>query len=221
MSYLTLGARRSIRPFSTTAPKYFLSNIFGNREAKKKEIIEKQDDYEIDPNSKIVILNEENSPSFKPFNAEEDMPDFQVSQWKFRNVKAQDIEATFQKEELSKVIQEAYQELKGESPNDFAAVSLADLPFRFQFCKLLQQKLGFDIKDHTITRTHNLDMLFQELNKVVAHRWSSERNPNGIVLRPEDFQQFGNVYLSSELSEEEQKKTYEELLEKAREANGL
>lgn len=218
-SVMLTAARRSIRPLSTSAPTRFIGNIFGSREAKKKEIIAKQDEYEIDPESKVVFLNKENSPSYKPFDASEDMPDFQVKQWKHKTVRAQEIEETYTKDTLAQSISEAFQELKGESPN--AETSLDDLAFRFEFVKLLQQKLGFDINDHTITRAHTVGYLTSELNKVIAHRWSNERNPNAIVLRKEDFELVPNVYLSEELTEEEQKKAYDELLAQAREAKGL
>lgn len=214
---------RSIRPFSTSVSRLFLGNFFGTKEAKKKEIIQNQNDYEVDPNSKIVILNEENSPQYKPFSAEEDMPDFKIGQWKFTQVRSEDIESTFSSEKLAQIINDTYNELKGEqiSEYQYKDVSLSDLHFRFQFGKLLQQKLGFHIKDYTLSRAHNLNYLYSELNKVISQRWSSERNPNAIVLRPEDFQKVQNVYLSNERTQEEQKKAFDELVEKAKQATAL
>lgn len=209
---------RSIRPFSSAVPRSFLGNFFGTKEAKKKEIIEKQDEYEVDASSKIVILDRNNSPDYKPFNAAEDMPDFKIIQWKSKVVRAQDIESSFTPESVAEAICDTYSELKGStiSPNKFSDISLADLQFRFDFAKALQLRLGFDISDYTMTRAHNVDYLYLELRKVIAHRWSSERNPNAIVLRPEDFSETANVYLNRERTEEEQKKALDELVEKVR-----
>lgn len=214
----TTFAARSIRQFSTTAPRLFLGGLFGTKEAKKKEIIENQDDYEVDPESKIVILNEENSPQYQPFVAEEAMPDFKINQWKFTQVHPEDIESSISSEKLTTVISEAYHELKGETvdQSQYSHISLTDLQFRFKLAKLLQQKLGFDIKDHTLTRSHTLAYLHKELSQVISSRWSSERNPNAIVLRPEDFEKVQNVYLSNERTQDEQKKAFDELVEKAR-----
>lgn len=217
------SSARAIRPFSTSVPRLFLGNFFGTKEAKKKEIIQNQDDYEVDPSSKIVILNKENSPEYRPFVAEEAMPDFKINQWKFTQVLPEDIEASYSGETLTQIISQSYNELKGEqiSKDQYKDISLGDLEFRFQLAKLLQQKLGFDIKDHTLTRAHTLEYLHRELGKLISHRWTSERNPNAIVLRPEDFKLVLNVYLSHERSLEEQKKAFEELVEKAKEATAL
>lgn len=213
---------RGIRPFSTSTPRLFIGNFFGTKEAKKKEIIDNQDEYEVDASSKIVILNEQNSPNYKPFNAAEDMPDFKINAWKSKSVRPQDIEATHTPETVAQAISEAYSDLKGSaiSPNQYSQVSLSDLEFRFLFAKALQLKLGFDIGDYTITRAHDVDYLYLELRKVISHRWSSERNPNAIVLRPEDFLETANVYLNKERSEEEQQQVLNELVEKARAAAG-
>lgn len=213
---------RGMRPFSTSTPRLFIGNFFGTKEAKKKEIIDTQDEYEVDASSKIVILNESNSPNYKPFNAAEDMPDFAINVWKSNNVRALDIEATHTPETVAQAISETYSDLKGSpiSPKQYNKVSLSDLEFRFRFAKALQLKLGFEIGDHTITRAHDVDYLYLELRKVIAHRWSSERNPNAIVLRPEDFLETRNVYLNKERSEEEQQQALDELVEKARTAAG-
>lgn len=204
------------RPFSTTAARLLLGNLFGSKEAKNRELIEKQDEYEVDPTSKITILNKENSPSYKPFLPETDMPGFKINQWKDRFVRAQDLESTFDAELVSQAINETYSELSGTSitSNDYKSTLLGDLQFRFAFAKALQKKLGFDIGDYTISKSHDVEMLFAEVRRMVAHRWSSERNPNAIVLRPEDFAQSPNVYLNNERSEEEQQAVLAELKEK-------
>lgn len=213
---------RGVRPFSTSTPKWFLGNFFGTKEAKKKEIIDTQDEYEVDASSKIVILNESNSPNHKPFNAAEDMPDFAIKQWKLNHIRALDIEATHTPETVAQAISETYSDLKGSpiSPNQYSLASLSDLEFRFLFAKALQLKLGFEIRDHTISRAHDVEYLYLELKKVISHRWSSERNPNAIVLRPEDFLDSRNVYLNKERSPEEQQQVLDELVEKARASAG-
>lgn len=213
---------RGARPFSTSTPRFFLGNFFGTKEAKKKEIIDTQDEYEVDASSKIVILNESNSPDYKPFNAAEDMPDFKINTWKSKNVLPQDIEATHTPETVAQAITETYSDLKGSaiSPNQYSLTSLSDLEFRFLFTKSLQLKLGFDIADHTISRAHDVGYLYLELKKVISHRWSNERNPNAIVLRPEDFQETRNVYLNKERTQDEQKQVLDDLVEKARAAAG-
>lgn len=213
---------RVSRPLSASAPRLIFGGLFGTKEAKKKEIIEKQDDFEVDASAKIVILNKENSPKHKPFLAETDMPDFKIEQWKFANVPFRDIEATYSKDQVATIISDSYKELKGAEvkPEEYAAVELTDLPFRFQLGKLLQQKLGFDIRDHTLSRAHNLGYLYEELSRVVALRWSNERNPNAIVLREGDFSSLQNVFLSTERTESQQKKEFDRLVKKARNPEG-
>lgn len=209
-----------IRKFSQTVKKPFISNFFGSKQIKEREdIIKNQDNYETDQDSKIVILNEENSPSNKPFDVNEDMPNFQILQWKNQTVRNKDIETTYSRELLQNVIRKTYQEVNGsEISNDYSSVKFDDLTFRFKFGKSLQRNLGFDISDYVLTKSHNLEILYNELTNIVSTRWSSERNPNAIVLRPEDFTS-PNVYLNTELSKEEQKVAYNELLEKAKNAS--
>ncbi|PVH13487.1 uncharacterized protein CXQ87_001592 [Candidozyma duobushaemuli] len=206
-----------IRSLSTTATRSF----FGFSRKVDPKIIEKQDDFKTDPKSKITILDEKNSPNFQPFNAERDMPGFKVAQWKQNVVRKQDIEASYTPESVVQIMRDTYQELQGSSPDDLSTALLHDLQFRFRYFKALQSRLGFDISDYIISRSHSLEDLQVELNKVVAHRWSSERNPNAIVLRPEDFKGVPNVYLNEELSEAEQKKLYEEKLEEVRKQEGI
>lgn len=210
----------SIRPFSQSVQKPFISNFFGSKQLKQRDdIIQNQDNYETDQDSKIVILDEENSPEFKPFIASEEMPDFQVSQWKNQIVRNKDIENTYSPELLQNVINKTYQEVNGiELNSGYSSISLNDLEFRFKFSKLLQQNLGFDINDYVLTKSHTLDALYNELCDVISTRWTNERNPNAIVLRREDFTA-PNVYLNEELSKEEQEAVYNELLEKAKEAS--
>ncbi|CUM63324.1 uncharacterized protein PRCAT00000895001 [Priceomyces carsonii] len=210
----------SSRSFSYSSRNTFFSNFFGSKEIKKnQDIIKNQDDYEVDPKSKIVILDEKNSSEYKPFDAEIDMPGFEVRQWKFQTVKDKDIESTFTPEILSTIINETFQEIKGIkiSEEDYVATDLHDLQFRFKFAKLLQQKLGFNINDYTLSTSHSLSQLSNELGKVISTRWATERNPNAIVLRKEDFQA-PNVYLNTERNEKQQEKLYSELVQRARES---
>lgn len=206
-----------IRLLSTTATRLF----FGFSRKVDPKIIEKQDDFKTDPKSKITILDEKNSPNFQPFNAERDMPGFKVAQWKQNVVRKQDIEASYTPELVVQIMRDTYQELQGLSPDDLSTALLHDLQFRFRYFKALQLRLGFDISDYIISKSHSLEDLQVELNKVVANRWSSERNPNAIVLRPEDFKGVPNVYLNEELLEAEQKKLYEEKLEEVRKQEGI
>lgn len=206
------------RTLSTLAPRSFLDNFFGSREAKKKEIIAEQNDYEIDPALKITILNKLNSPDFKPFNKETDMPDFKIKQWKDQIVPLSNLSATYTTELLESKINSAYENLTSKTINSkiYKDTPLSDLEFRFNFAKLLQQKLGFDISDYTLSRAHDVEYLYGELKKTVASRWSNERNPNAIVLKQEDFASVGNVYLNNELTESEQQKRLRMLLAEAK-----
>lgn len=206
-----------IRQLSTTATRLF----FGFSRKVDPKIIEKQDDFKTDPKSKINILDKNNSPNFQPFDAERDMPGFKVAQWKQNVVRKQDIESSYSPEQVAQIMKETYKELQGLEPTDFASTLLHDLHFRFSYFKLLQLRLGFDISDYIISRSHSLEDLHVELRKVVAHRWSSERNPNAIVLRAEDFEGVPNVYLNEELLEADQKKVYEEKLEQVRKLEGI
>lgn len=205
----------AMRLLSQTTTRPFISNFFGSKEAKQKDIISKQNEYEVDPSSQIVILDEANAPGTKPFDPLVDMPGFSVNQWKLKDVKNADIEASYSPEDVSKIINDTYTEITGSQAG--AETDLLDLELRFRFSKLLQQKLGFHISDYVLTKSHTLDILASELLAIVTTRWTSERNPNAIVLRKGDFTA-PNIHLNEELTEEEQLAAYNEVLEKAREA---
>lgn len=204
--------RTATRSLSRTRPAKFL-NVFSKNDLKKKDIIEKQDDFESDPEKKIVILNKDNSPAYPQFDPVVDLEGFKVAQWKLNVVSRKDIESTYTTEKLNNIISTAYTELSGKAFND--TVELNDLEFRFKLAKELQSRLGFDIGDYVLTKSHNIGILQLELQKVIGERWSNERNPNGIVLRAEDFEA-PNIYLNEELNEKEQKKLFAELAEKAK-----
>lgn len=210
-----------IRPFSSTSVKSsFFGNLFGSKEVKQRQdIIEKQDDYEIDPESKIVILDESNSPEklANTIDPATDLPDFAINQWKFSTIKRADIETTYSSpndEKLSSVLLETYNKLASDSASDLAKLDFSDLQFRFDYFKLLQQNLGFDIGDYTISRSHNGAILLDELSAIVNHRFTNERNANAIVLRKEDFTS-KNIYLNKELNDFQQEKVYEKLVSEA------
>lgn len=217
---LIASRRICIRLFSQTVQRPFISNFFGSKQLKEREdIIKNQDNYETDQESKIVILSEENSPDYKPFDANEEMPDFKINQWKSQIVRNKDIENSYSPELLQNIINKTYQEVSGNEINgQYSSISLNDLAFRFRFSKLLQQNLGFDINDYVLTKSHTLDVLYNELCGVISTRWADERNPNAIVLRREDFTA-PNVYLNEEASKAEQEDLYNELLEKAKETS--
>lgn len=199
----------------------FIGNFFGKKEVKQREeIIKNQDDYEVDPDTKIVILKEENSPEYKPFTPEEDMPDFVINQWKHHVVKPQDIESTYDSVKLSQIISQVCQEVlqKPTEQDGFHETELSDIQQRFKFAKALQQRLGFDINDYTLSKSHNVGELFDALNKVINTRWTNERNPNAIVIRQEDFSA-PNVYLNQQPSEKAQEKEFDRLADEARNAS--
>ena len=206
-----------VRSFTTTRPSSFLS-LFGRNDLKKRqEIVEKQNDFEADVEKKIVILNEENSPSYKKFDPEVDMPDFEVAQWKENKIHAKDVESTYSQEDVANIINSTYQSVAGKpvTLSDYNNTDLHDLTFRFNFAKSLQLKLGFDISDYALSKSHNLSILYDEENKIVSKRWVNERNPNGIVLSPDDFADAKNLYLNQELSAKQQKERLQDLVKKA------
>lgn len=207
-------ARSQARGFSSTIRRPFLGNFFGSKESKKEELIKKQDEYEVDPTSKIVILDESNSPNTKAFDPAEDLPEFAVSQWK-QHVHASELRGKFTAASVAQAMKEVHQDLTGASPASLEEVALHDLEFRFKYVKALQQKLGFDINDFTISQSHDLATLHAHLKELVETRYTSERNPNAIVLERGDFTA-RNVYLNEERTPAEQERAFKELVEKAR-----
>lgn len=185
---------------------------------KREEIIKNQDDFESDSQDKITILTKDNSPNTKQFDPEVDMEGFKINQWKDTVVRQQDLEATYDSEKLSSIFNQTYQELKGETitSTQYQEINLHDLNFRFQYTKALQQKLGFDFNDYALTKSHTLNELFTSINKTVSKRFVNERNPNGIVLRSQDFNA-ANIYLKEERDTQQQQKELTRIAEKARE----
>lgn len=212
------------RLFSYSSRALFITDFFKDRKTlqQRNELIaEKQRDEADAPahETKIVILNEENSPNHKQFDVENDMQGFKVEQWKLKLVAPQQIEEYYLPESVSEVVAQAFQQVNGSTPpvNGFESVMLDDLDLRFKLCKQVQHSLGFDVSDYVFSRSHTLAHLNAELQAIVSKRWTNERNPNAIALRPEDFTA-GNVYLNQEKDAYEQEQTYQALLREA-EAN--
>lgn len=88
-----------------------------------------------------------------------------------------------------------------------------DLSFRFQIVKSLQSKLGIDINDYIISKSHDLETLYEEIENLVNKRWKFERNPNAIVLRSEDFDA-ENIYLNQERNDFEKNLELQKLTQK-------
>ena len=209
-------SRPCVRLFSSSRLQSFL--FFGKKEKKtQQEIVENQDKFEIDPDAAITFLNEANSPNTIQFDPETDMPDFKISQWMQTKVNARDVEATYSSESLVPIINSTYEELttKPLTEDQYDGADLRDLQFRFSLAKLLQQKLGFELNDYQISKAHSVRDIYNSIAETVSTRWVSERVPQAIVLRPEDFAS-GNVYLNQEASPKEQQRKLEELIEKAR-----
>lgn len=209
---------------STTASS-FITDLFKDRKTlqqRNEMIVEKQkEETPADEGTKIVILNKQNAPGFKPFNAEQDMPGFKIDQWKSKNVTKKDIESTYLQESLRSIIIKSLEDVKqntATSEVDFKTISLSDLEFRFQLAKKIQQNLGFDISDYIFSQSHDLETLYTNVNELIASRWTNERNPNAIALRAEDFSA-GNVYLNEQLDEAQQQRLYKKLLNDANKAS--
>lgn len=220
MNRMTLrlrALRHQSKSFSQSCHRPFIGNIFGSKQMKQREeIIKNQDKFESDQESKIVILNKKNSPDAEKFNPETDMEGFKIVQWKKSDTKPKDIESKFSTEKLKDIIIETYKELGGSSAlQSLQEMALDDLSFRFRFAKTLQSNLGFELSDYVWSKSHNLETVHDELSQAVSRRWKSERNPNAIVLRPEDFTA-KNIYLNQELPKKKQEALYGKLLEKAR-----
>lgn len=215
----------SSRPLSTSAvSNSWFGDLFGNKKSKitsqqkRSDIIEKQDDYIDKELTKITHLTRENSPQYLAKKQQNKVkPEFKVRDWK--NVKflhAKDLELFYDdKAKLQNVVNQTYKDVTGTDTdielNDYESIDLHDLKLRFAFVKQLQSNLGFELNDYVISCSHDLLSLYYEVEKVVNKRWSSERNPNAIVLRQSDFQA-KNVYLNESRDEYEKQKEFSKLL---------
>ncbi|KAK6197315.1 ribosomal subunit 39S-domain-containing protein [Scheffersomyces amazonensis] len=210
--------RTQIRTISTSRASFFFENVFGTR--KNEEIVAKQDELaKIEPDAKIEILNEQNSPDYVPFIPASNMPNFKIEQWKSKIVSPKDIEATYSKSDIITIINDTFKQVQNKDINQeqYKEINLHDLSFRFQFFKQLQSNLGFDINDFIITQSHDLKQVEDNLTQIINKRWTYERNPNAIVLREEDFKS-QNIYLNQELDDYHQQIKFDELVKKANES---
>lgn len=209
--------------YSIQGRRTFMSNFFGKKELlKREEILRNQDDFELSVGTKITILNEENSPGYEKFDPESDMPDFEIIQWKQRNVKQEDIESTFSRQDVSAIIANAYKTVYNMDvdPSTNTDAELFDLGRRFAVVKTIQADMGINLNDAVMTQCHTVKTLYDELVKVVEERYVNERNPNGIVVRPNDFSA-PNIYLNQERTPQQQKIILDEIMTEAREAQKL
>lgn len=212
-----------IRCIHTSRPSHsFIGDWFGRKDAQKREkkdLVQDQDDFEIDPSAKIVILNEKNSNEHEKFDVATHMPDFKIEQWKHRVVTPKTIESSYTSKDIIDIINDTLKQFNKESQqaSEFQNFKLDDLTFRFEFTKELQKRLGFEINDLILTQAHDLSILFNEVNAFVQKRFTNERNPGDIALRKEDFTA-ENIYLNQQLSESEQSRELKKLINQARKA---
>ncbi|RLV94749.1 hypothetical protein JA1_001606 [Spathaspora sp. JA1] len=227
-----LRQRAAIRSFhSTPLARSWLGDFFGKKKPaalepkykkkEKSEIIEQQDELVDMHSGKITILDAKNSPDYVEFSMERDLPDFKILKWKKNEVLPKDLEKTYtDKDQLKTLVAKAYSEVAGvEQVNDFTELALHDLKLRFKLTKELQSVLGFDLNDYQVSKCHDLQALYDEIEGVVNRRWKSERNPNAIVLRPEDFKS-SNIYLNQEKDDRGKAIKLEQLVQEAREKSG-
>lgn len=193
----------------------FISNLFGKKVlSKRDDIIKNQDNYETSPDTRITILSELNAPGHKEFDPLVDMPRFKVFQWKNCLVKAEDIETQHTSESVKNILKDAYESVYGIAVTDTFKCDLYDLNRRFQVTKIAQSNLGFDLNDSTVSSCHLLDSLASNIMQMVKKRYVSERNPNGIVVRREDFSA-PNIYLNSERTPGQQSLLLAQLVEQS------
>lgn len=213
---------------SITRNLSWFGDIFGKNKSsieskqKRQDIITKQDEL-IESNSiKIHHLTFKNSDKYQSFNIESDMPNFhKLKNWKFQKSLTPENYETFYSDKsiLQNIIN---QELKNFIKQDqeinrdnYKDIKLDDLQFRFEIVKSLQSKLGIDINDYIISKSHDLQSLYEEIEKIVNKRWKNERNPNAIVLRPEDFDA-DNIYLNQERTDYEKNLQLQKLVQKVK-----
>ncbi|RCK64007.1 hypothetical protein Cantr_10628 [Candida viswanathii] len=211
---------------TSTRTLSWFGDLFGRKKAKlesqkkREEIIEKQDEFTADGPVKVTHLTFKNSDKNVKFDREKEMPGFVLKNWKTRALRPQDLEAYFaNKKKLQNRINGTLALVLGKrvTRKQYKEVSLSDLELRFKVVKALQSSLGVDLNDYTITKCHDLDSLYNEIENVVSVRWKNEKHPDAIVLRPGDFTA-ANVYLNEERSDYEKQKEYSRLLQKMKHA---
>ncbi|KAI5949025.1 hypothetical protein KGF57_004987 [Candida theae] len=209
---------------SSTSIRSWFGDLFGSKSSKitsqqkRSEIIENQDEYIEKDLTRITHLTRENSPQYlekqqKQRNALKGVS--KVRDWKnVKFLRGSDLSVYYDdKLKLQDVVNKSYEEVTGTSinSNNYEQIELHDLKLRFEVVKQLQSNLGFELNDHVISSSHDLQSLYHEIEKVVNKRWSNERNPNAIVLKAGDFTA-KNVYLNESRDEYEKQREFTKLL---------
>lgn len=215
------------RPFtSLTRNLSWFGDIFGRNKTsieskqKRQDIITKQDELTESDSIKIHHLTFKNSDKYQSFTIEQNMPNFhKLKNWKFqKSLTPNDYESFYSdKSILQNIINQELKNLIQKdiivSRDNYKDIKLDDLSFRFQIVKSLQSKLGIDINDYIISKSHDLETLYEEIENLVNKRWKFERNPNAIVLRSEDFDA-ENIYLNQERNDFEKNLELQKLTQK-------
>ncbi|EMG49483.1 hypothetical protein SBY92_001262 [Candida maltosa Xu316] len=212
------------RSLTTTSRSLsWFGDLFGKNKKqvldKRQEIITKQDDMvnSDETSYKITHLGYKNSTKYNPVKPRDIVPEtysMTLKSWKSKNYDPRDYEEVYSKRsKLQGRVNAVVKEITGESVGvrQYRGFKLDDLEVRFKVVKGLQSKLGIEIGDYVISKCHDLDSLYVEIEKIVSARWKSERNPNAIVLRSEDFDA-GNVYLNQELNDYEKRRVFDNLV---------
>ncbi|KAK6874732.1 hypothetical protein K6H11_001377 [Candida tropicalis] len=216
------------RSFATsTRTLSWFGDLFGKNKTsiesqqKRKEIIEKQDELTGQESIKVTHLTYKNSDKYVKFDRKKEMPGYNIRNWKsVRGLHPKDLETHYSnKELLQNKINESLQNVLGKeiTREQYKDISLTDLEFRFNVVKALQSSLGIDFNDYTVSKSHDLETLYDAIENVVSTRWKNEKHPDAIVLRPEDFTA-GNVYLNEERSTWEKQKEFNKLVQQMKNA---
>ncbi|CAI5757191.1 unnamed protein product [Candida verbasci] len=202
---------------STRSLSWF-GDIFGGSKnlKQRQEKIEATQKEDLNLSESIEILNYQNSKEYLESIKNKKRIDYKIKNWKILNLKPYQIESYYEsKEKLQNIINEQYKALTNQDIkyDSYETINLDDLQFRFDFIKSLESNLGFEINDYTISKSHNLKDLYIEIENQVSLRWKNERNPNSIVLRPDDFTA-PNIYLNLERDDKQKQAEYNKLIAK-------
>lgn len=106
------------------------------------------------------------------------MPGYNIRNWKsVRGLHPKDLETHYSnKELLQNKINESLQNVLGKeiTREQYKDISLTDLEFRFNVVKALQSSLGIDFNDYTVSKSHDLETLYDAIENVVSTRWKNE-----------------------------------------------
>ncbi|KAI3402934.1 hypothetical protein KGF56_004186 [Candida oxycetoniae] len=199
---------------SSSINRSWFRDIYGRKKKSVTEIVSQQDKYADKEVVTIKHLTEKNSESYlKNLEASKVLPKSKVSDWKrHATIHPMLLESFYTKEKLQRVVDETYKNLTGKdiTHSQYNTVSLNDIEFRFNLVKNLQSNLGFELNDFTVSKSHDLLTLYNSVEDFVNRRWKNERNPNAIVLRPEDFTA-KNVYINEERNAFEKNKEFNKI----------